>query len=327
LTSATDVCDTGGVQIGNPVPVTTSGTYVSDSAFLTSAGRYCWRGDFSGDESAGVQPGSDSSEGECFEVTPLQPSLVTQATLGPVPFGQSITDTVSLSGTANQEGTDGAAPEPTINATRGGGAGGTIHVDVYGPDSCSTIVHSADLSVNGDGSYGGALSPLEFTPTAPGQYVFVASYSGDAPNTLGITATACASQPDAEKVTVLQIPTSVKTKQSWFPNDTATITAASGPLGAGGSVVFELHGTSDCSGAVLYTETETITGGSNSEEVGTSNTTFAITSGYADPADSVAGPYSWKVVYTPAAGDTAHLGSQSACNEEHFSITYTNDAG
>jgi hypothetical protein len=43
--------------------------------------------------------------------------------------------------------------------------------------------------------------------------------------------------------------------------------------------------------------------------------------------DSLTGPYSWKVVYTPAAGDTAHTGKQSSCNAEHFSITYTNDSG
>jgi hypothetical protein len=255
--------------------------------------------------------------------------MVTTATRPtPVPFGQSITDTIALSGTANQEGTNGVGPGGTINATRGGGAGGTLTVTVFGPDSCSTIAHGPiTLNVNGDGSYGGAGSTLEFTPTAPGEYVFVASYSGDAPNTLGIAATACASQPDAEKVTVEQIPTDIKTKQSWFPNDTATVSVASGNLASGGSVLFELFTSADCSGSSVYSETVSVPGGSPSAEVGTDNSTYEITTGYTDAADSLVGRHSWRVTYTPAAADTSHTGSRSTCDSEHFNITYTNDAG
>jgi hypothetical protein len=334
LTSATDVCDSGGVQIGDPVAVTANGTVTSGSAFLTSAGRYCWRADFSGDESTGVPSDSDSSEGECFTVTPLQPTLVTDATDSPVPFGESITDVVTLSGTANQEGTDGpAAIEPTINATRGGGAGGTISVTVFGPDSCSTVAHGpVTLAVNGDGSYGGADSALEFTPTAPGEYVFVASYSGDDPNTLGVAATACADQPAKERVTVEQIPTDIKTKQSWFPNDTATVSATAGNLGADGTVRFELFTNATCEGTAVYDETVDVTGGSPSEEVSTSNDgtsagDYEITTDYTDAADSTVGVHSWRVTYEPNAADTSHTGSRSTCHSEHFDITYTNDPG
>ncbi len=52
-TSSTALCETGGVAVGNAKAVTTSpSTVVSDAAIVTSAGRYCWRADFSGDESA-----------------------------------------------------------------------------------------------------------------------------------------------------------------------------------------------------------------------------------------------------------------------------------
>lgn len=330
LTSATDVCDDGGVQIGNPVPVTTNGTYVSDddAAFLTAAGRYCWRAEFSGDDAVGVPPSEDASLGECFTVDPVQPMMVTTATRPtPVPFGQSITDVIALSGTANQEGT-GTAPETTINTARGAGAGGTLSVTVFGPDSCSTVAHGPiTLNVNGDGNYGGAGSLLEFTPQAPGQYVFVASYSGDGPNTLGIAATACAAQPDAEKVTVEQIPTDIKTKQSWFPNDTATVSATSGNLAGGGSVLFELFTNASCTAPSVFSQTVAVPGGSPTAEVGTNNTTYRIATGYSDAANSLVGLHSWRVTYTPAAADTAHKGSRSVCNSERFDITYTNDAG
>ena len=327
--TSTGSCTTGGVQIGTAKAVTSSpSTVVSDAAALTSAGRYCWRAEFSGDDAVGVPSSEDASTGECFKVTPLQPTMVTTATRPtPVPFGQKITDTIALSGTANQEGTNGVGPGGTINATRGAGAGGTLSVTVFGPDSCSTIAHGPiTINVNGDGSYGGVGSTLEFTPSAPGQYVFVASYSGDLPNTLGIAATPCASQPDAEKVTVEQIPTDIKTRQSWFPNDQATVSAASGNLAAGGSVLFELFTSASCSGATVYSESVSVPGGNPTAEVGTNNTTYRITTLYTDALASTA-RHSWRVTYSPAAADTAHTGSRSQCDSENFTINYTNDAG
>ena len=108
----------------------------------------------------------------------------------------------------------------------------------------------------------------------------------------------------------------------------AVASLVTGNLAAGGSVSFKLYDNAQCSGTALYSESRSIGGGGPTEEVGTTNTgAFTITTGYADAAGSVAGPYSWKVTYSPAAADTAHLGSQSTCDAEHFSTTYTNDPG
>ena len=84
---------------------------------------------------------------------------------------------------------------------------------------------------------------------------------------------------------------------------------------------------SGCNGAVKYTESKSLTGGSQSEEVGTTNgptnpNGYNITTDYPDPAGSTV-TYSWQVVYTPP--DTAHSGSTSQC--ETFTTTYTNDPG
>ena len=203
--------------------------------------------------------------GECFNVNPVTPEITTSVPVATVSPGASITDRAHLTGTANQPGT------PIINPTTAGGpAGGTITFKLYGPTATSTAVcvdsgtgmnlvfTSTPVTVLGNKA-----SPLfyespAFTVNAPGFYHWVATYSGNLPNTIG-DAGQCG---DAnETVQVLQIPTAIKTKQSWFPNDTATISATSGNLGAGGSVVFTLYSTDDCTGAVLYTETETITGG------------------------------------------------------------------
>jgi hypothetical protein len=331
--ASTTTCDSGGVAVGSPAAVTSSpATVVSDAAIVTEAGRYCWRADFSGDSDVGVPPSSDHSSGECFVVTPRQPTLTTQAIGGPVAFGQPISDTVTLGNTAHQEGTGGPAgsTDGSINpATLGADAGGTVSVVAYGPGSCSTVAFtSGTITVAGDGSYGGAGTAFQFTPLAPGQYVFVASYTGDLENTLGVSAGTCAGAPASEKVTVQQIGTDIKSKQSWIPNDKATVSAESGNLVAGGSVLFELFTNATCSGSSVFSQTVAVPGGSTSAEVGTTNTTsYVINTGYADPADSSVGRHSWRITYTPALADTAHTGSRSTCDSEHFNITYTNDAG
>jgi hypothetical protein len=329
---STATCDSGGVDVGSQ-NITVKGTYYSPTATVTAAGRYCFRAEFSGDTTAGVPGSSDHDGSECFTVAPLQSTLTTQATTGPVTFGSKISDTVDLANTAHKPGTGGPTGSTlagSINPTTlGGDATGAITVVAYGPNSCSTVAFtSGSIAASGNGSYGGADTAFEFTPTAPGQYVFVAAYAGDLPNTLAIPATACSGAPASEKVTVQQIPTNIKTRQSWIPNDTATITADTGNLAAGGTVAFSLYDNATCSGTALLSQSRTLTGGSNSEEVGTTNTTaFNITTLYTDAAGSTKGAYSWKVVYTPAAADTAHTGKQSTCDAEHFSITYTNDPG
>jgi hypothetical protein len=328
--SSSATCDSGGVDLGS-VNATANGDYFSSTATVTAAGRYCFRAEFSGDSSVGVPGSSDHSATECFTVAPRQATLTTQATTGPVAFGGKISDTVNLANTAHEPGTGGPAGDSgSINPTSlGGDATGNITVVAYGPNSCTTVAFtSGAIAASGNGSYGGAASAFEFTPSAPGQYVFVAAYAGDLPNTLGIPATACSAAPSSEKVTVEQIPTNIKTRQSWIPNDTATVSAASGNLAAGGSVAFSLYDNATCSGTALFSQSRPIAGGNPTEEVSTTNTTtFNITTGYTDAAGSVKGVYSWKVVYTPAAADTAHTGKQSTCNAEHFSITYTNDPG
>jgi hypothetical protein len=333
-TDSTALCSTGGVDVGS-VASTANGTVTSPAATVTSAGRYCWRADFSGDAAKGVPSSSDSRATECFIVNPVTPPLSTLAGAD-VDFGQPVTDTATLTGTAHKPGTGGpTGSNGSINPTTlGGDATGTITFTLYKdtPANPCTVkatgtgTNPQTVNVTGDGTYG----PVSFTPDAPGKYIWVASYGGDPPNTNASSPSSCS---DAnEDVVVSQIPTNIKTKQSWFPNDTATVSASAGNLGANGSVVFSLYDNATCDGAAKYTETKSITGGATSQEVSTSNGpgatgAFEITTGYADAADSSTGRYSWKVVYTPAAGDTAHTGKQSTCDAEHFNIAYTNDNG
>jgi hypothetical protein len=293
---------------------------------ITSAGWYCWRADFSASDPAGIPPSSDSTAGECFQITPLTPTLQTQAGAGPVDFGQPVTDTATLGGTAFHQGTGGSGDgsiNPTVPPSP---AGGTITFTLFKADcttqATGTGTNPQVVAVSGDGVYG----PVSFTPDAPGTYHWVASYGGDTPNTNPSSHNLLCNDPN-ESVVVRQIPTTIKTKQSWYPNDTATVEATTGNLAAGGKVVFSLYNNATCAGGTFYTEEKAITGGSPTQEVSTSNTTVPITTLYTDPANNTTVTFSWKVVYTPAAADTAHTGKQSACSAERFTITYTNDPG
>jgi hypothetical protein len=101
---ASGTCDSGGVPAGSQT-ITADGTYTSDSVNLTEVGRYCWRGVFDIDVE-GVPNAVDSSATECFEVLPVTPVLSTTAGAD-VAVGTAVTDTASLTGTANKPGTNG----------------------------------------------------------------------------------------------------------------------------------------------------------------------------------------------------------------------------
>jgi hypothetical protein len=321
---STTTCDTGGVAVSSQ-NITTGGTYTSGVAHITSAGRYCWRGDFSGDSSVGVPGSSDHSATECFLVTPLTPTLSTAAGAGPVDLGNPVTDTATLSGTANEPGSAGpTGSNGTIDPTVAGGpAQGTITFTLYKAD-CSTLatgVGTNPQTVNvtgpgGDGTYG----PVSFTPDTAGTFHWVASYSGDLPNTLDVTHNATCNDT-AEDVVVNQVQTTISTRQFVFPQDKATVVA---PGGVGGNLTgtlsFKLYDSSaDCTAntttGLLYSPTGTAISGASPQSATTNNTTVRIltsTTVY------------WRVTYVST--NPAQLGSSSVCTES-TAVTYSGNDG
>jgi hypothetical protein len=263
-------------NIGGPVAVSnTTPTVQSALATVTAVGEYCWSANFHS-TTTGVPDAVDNGANECFTVTPVTPTLATSAG-DDVLLGNPITDTATLTGTANQPGT------PAINPTTAGApAGGTITFTLYGPDNCTTVAFtSAPVAVSGDGTYG----PVSFTPTAVGTYHWAATYSGSLPNTLGTSHnTGCT---DAnEDVVVTAVASSLTSAQSFIPNDAATVSAPQGGNLAG-SVKFEVFESSDCSGTAIYTQSVTVAGASP-QTVSTTNTTVSTT----------AANVSWRLTYT-----------------------------
>jgi hypothetical protein len=316
-------CSTGGVPIGSPIAVTnaTSQPVLSPAANLTSVGRYCWRGDFTS-STTGVPNASDSSLGECFEVLPVTPALDTQAVASAVDFGQAVQDNATLANTATQPGTNGGFEGNylSINATNGAAAGGKITFTLLKND-CSALATGTGTNpqdftpISGDGTYG----PVSFTPDAPGTYHWKAQYvpaTGD-PNNIGSIHNLGCTDTD-ETVVVNQVPSSVTTRQSVFPQDKAEITATGGGNLAG-TLRFTLHDDlTECQGRtdIKYDSGNISISGASPQTGATNNTTYRI-------VDNTT--HYWNVSYVST--NPAHLGSSSECVET-TTVTYVgNDTG
>lgn len=279
-------------------------TVVSPTAYVTSAGRYCWRAVFTGDAANSIPGSSDSSAGECFTVTPVTPTLSTTAG-DDVFLGNAVSDSAALSGTATQP----ANPVINLNGAAGPAAGGMITFKLYGPssDSCGALVYtSPTVAVSGDGTYN---SPdPQFVPGDPGDYHWVAVYSGNTPNTNAVTHNAACDDGN-EDVTVKTVPSTLSSAQTWVPNDSVTVSAPAGGNLAG-TVAFALYPTNDCTGTAVYSTTAAVSGASP-QTVSTSNTT----------AVTASGQYSWSVSY-----DSTNAGQRDilATCHETSSVTITN---
>jgi hypothetical protein len=281
--------------------------YNSGNFTPTSAGTYRWTAVYSGDSPNTLGANSPcNAANETTVVNPRQPTILTNATAGPVPLGSSIDDTATLANTA---------PKPN-----GDPAGGTITFTAYGPHAntttCTTVAYTSVVNVSGNGNYTASSGTGgTFTPTAAGTYNWIAVYSGDSPNTLGVSGL-CGDANEGSVVISLQ-PT-MTTAQRFVPNDAATITVASGGGNLAGSVVFRLYvNDATCAGTAAYTSGAIdITSGSGtglSRTVLSGNTTAYTTTGTT---------FHWVVSYTST--NAAHQNVTSGCGNEHSSITIDN---
>ena len=304
------LCTSGGTAVGSSTTVTnaTVQPIVSASATVTSAGRYCWRGDFTSGTN-GVPDSSDSSENECFTVTPVTPTLTTNATAS-VTIGSPISDTATLTGTANKPGS------PVINpTTAGGAAGGTITFRLYGPNdaTCSgtAVFTSSAIPVSGDGN---AYNSGNYVPLTAGTYRWTADYSGDSPNT-NTASSACNATNETTVVnpktpTISTVATAGPVPLGSPISDTATIgNTANKPNGdpAGGTVTFVAYGPDDatCSGTAAFTSAAIPVSGNGNYNSGNFTPT-------------VAGTYRWIATYSGNSPNTSGPVS-TLCNDPNES--------
>jgi hypothetical protein len=234
-------------------------------------------------------------------------------------LGNPITDNGFLVGTANQPGDDGPnATYPSINATNGQPADGTITFTLFGPGDCTStpigfipivVTVSGDRAPPGPPAY-----TASFTPLQVGEFTWVATYTGNDPNTLGAGPTAC---PDANEAVVVIGNAQSSTAQNWLPNDKATIT---GDTNLHGTLTFQLYTGDNCgdtSGGPVAGQSYsfTLTDATSPATRSTTNgddpsNTFRVT-------DANEGSYSWLVHYD----DTTLTDPPDKCEVSTVSIT------
>jgi hypothetical protein len=210
------------------------------------------------------------------------PAGLTTTATTPATVGDPISDTAHL----NTGGTN-----PT----------GTITFHLYSDAACANEVSTGLSPVpvdHGDGDYNSG----NYTPTAVGSYYWTAVYSGDA--THDSASTACGDP--GETSVVSKAPATLSSAQSFFPNDSATVSATAGGAPSG-TVKFTLYNNADCTGTVLYDPAAiTLSGGSAS----TNNTTVAV-------SGSGSHTISWKVEYS---GDNSHNAASSCVENTQLTI-------
>jgi hypothetical protein len=259
------------------VIVNGDGTYVSGPLGpVNAAASYFFVASYTGDTNNNAVTTACGALGETATVSPSTPAITTTAS-GTVALGGTISDSAILSGGFN----------PT----------GTITFTVFGPNNSSCTGAPAfpakTVTAAGDGTYASGT----FTPTAPGTYRFVVTYSGDTNNAAATSACGAA----GESVVVGQV-------------TPAITTTASGPVAVGGSI----SDTGVLSGGVAPTGTVTfaafLSAGCTGVPVFTSaaipvsgNGTYH--SGNLGPV-TVAGSYQFVVTYS---GDANNASVVSAC--------------
>jgi hypothetical protein len=309
------------VPIGTAIPVDqdTVQPISSASATVTSVGRYCWRGFFDG--AGDVPDATDATEGECFNVNPKQPTLSTTASAD-VTLGTAITDTATLTGTATQPGTNGGSNPggagntyPSINATNGAPAGGSITWTLRGPNNCTDAgltITGSPATVSGNNTYG----PASATPTLVGTYTWVATYGGSSPNTLGAGGSCPPGANDGDEVVIVSGNAAITSAQRWLPNDRIRVT---GPTNLNGTLTVTLYPTDNCTGTAVpgQSYSTTFTNATSPQLFSTSNTTFFVGTNPDGTAGGSAPSYSWKVHYD----DTGLNDPTDLCEKTTLTIT------
>lgn len=133
-----------------------NGNYSSPDHTTTAAGTYYWIASYSGDDNNEPVSGKCLDADETVVVDKDSPSITTTAS-APIDIGGQINDTAMLE--------NGYNPEGTI----------TFRAYAPGDTQCEVAIFTDEVEVEGNGQY--VSDP--FTPEAPGEYRWVASYSGD----------------------------------------------------------------------------------------------------------------------------------------------------
>ena len=269
-----DTC-TGTPAFG-PSDVTVTGATTQSPVFTpTQPGTYRVVASYSGDANYNpVGPTACLDPAEDVVVTRASLTLATDVDPDTITLGQTFRDTATLSGIP------AGAPAPT----------GTMTFTVYRNDTCTgtPAFGPSDVTVTGATTQ----SPV-FTPTQPGTYRVVASYSGDA-NYNPVGPTACLDPAEDVVVTRASLtlatdvdPDTITLGQTF--RDTATLSGI--PAGAPaptGTMTFTVYRNDTCTGTPAFGPSDvTVTGATTQSPVFTPTQpgTYRVVASYSGDAN------------------------------------------
>ncbi len=272
-----------------------TGSATSPAYAPVQAGVHRWRATYSGDANNDPVAGICNDPSESVVVSKATPVLGTTASANIAVGAGTLTDSV------------------TVSARQFPLAGATVDFRVYGPDNatCSGGADFEALNVVYPLA-GGAVTSPPFTPTQPGTYRWVVTYSGDANN--NAVAGACDDPGESSAVaiaapTIASVASPAVVLGAGTLTDTATISGRASPL-PGATVEFRLYGPGDttCAGTPVFT----------SPPVAVPVAEGPVGSPPFTPAQ--AGTYLWRALYS---GDANNLAVAGACDAANESVVVT----
>jgi hypothetical protein len=289
--SATGVWTVGNLAINESTTLTitaavnagTEGTTLNNYAQVHAANETDL--DSTPNNNPGPTPSEDDEDAVSTPVvTRGSPTIITSA-VGPVPVGENIHDTATISGLVNPDGS------------------GSITFRLYSDDACTIEVFSNTVSpVNADGDY----VSNNYTTTAAGSYYWVAGFSGDSNN--DPIETACLDEGETSVVnkatpSLSTIPDPSSGTLGVTLNDSATLVDGFSPTG---TITFNLYDPSDpvCSGTPAFVDVVPVN----------DNGTYPTSTGF---VSNMGGVWHWTAAYS---GDGNNEPASSACADEPVTI-------
>ena len=233
---------------------------------------------------------------------------------GAVAPGISVTDiaTVHVEGIANP-------PTPTGNVTfficgpiATGTCDGTTNVGTQLGSPVPLVDASTPPDTTGNAPATSAAVNTAAAPLSPGRYCFRAEWPGDVnyPPAPGTTKYVHSGTGDSECFNVTVVPTVTTSAQTWLPNDSGTVTAATAGTLLNGTLSFTLYEGGTCSGTILRAaETFTLTNAASPQTRNTTNSTVSVTTSKT---------VSWRVVWDST---DAGVADSSHCEVTQLVIT------
>jgi subtilisin family serine protease len=252
------------------------GSYESPGVSMPTPGVYQWVANYSGDEADGAVAGGCDEPGESVNV-----QYPTKVQLSVLAKGKARRSVATFSGAAFQ-------------------AGGTVTLTLYASEDCSAPQQVFSKAFAGNHSYESPLVKV----TAPGTYVWVADYSGDADDRA--VSSGCAN-PAGRFVIPANPKLSGKAVAAAPGGGVRDVATLAGGIAPTGSIAFTLFAASDLSCATPVAAPVSVPVSGNGS--------------YESPAivPPASGTYQWVASYS---GDERNLPRSTTCGNKRQRVTF-----